>query len=125
MAKVRLGEKDRPDYERGDEWFDVELDLAGTDELPWDVLDGIEQVLGGQSLFTLRFYSARHLRVAMWMARRSAGVTEPFAKFKPNPYAYQWDTTDADEPEPAAAGDADPPAPSSAAHTPEPSAPPA
>lgn len=125
MAKVRLGEKDRPDYERGDEWFDIDLTLAGTDELPWDLLDAVEQVLGGQSIFTLKFYSARHLRVAMWMARRSAGVVEPFARFKPNPYAFEWETTDTDDPEPAAADDADPPDRNSADHTPEPSATPA
>lgn len=119
MAKFRLGGKDQPAYERGDEWFDADLALGGTDDLPWDVLDQVEQAFGGQSVFTLKFYSARHLRVAMWLARRSAGVTEPFGKFKPNPYTYEWDAIE--DAEPAAADDADPPVPSSADPAPGPS----
>lgn len=114
MAKirVRLSEKDRPDYDRGDEWFTIDAMLGDLDELPWDELDAIERQLDMSVMWLVeverRGLTVRYWRALAWLARRFAGVDEPYAGFKPNVRRLESETVD-DEPEPAPAGDADPP----------------
>lgn len=104
--QVRLGEPDRDTHERGHEWYVYDTD-HGLDDLPWDVLDEIEQEIG--PLVRVDRTSVRGLRLMMWVARRMAGVRESFASFKPHVFAYQYEAVfDADGG--GGAGDADPPA---------------
>jgi hypothetical protein len=118
--RVRLGDKDRPEYERGDEWFPADLLLSNLDDLAWDDIDQVEQEYG-QPISMVRVGTVRHLRLMMWVARRRAGIVEPFARFKPVVQRFEYDG-------PVEGGDADPPDPSdpsgSAADTPS-SSPPA
>lgn len=113
MAKVRLrlSEKDRPEYERGDEWFVIDAMLSELDELPWDELDAIERQLQLSVTWLVeverRSLTVRYLRALAWLARRFAGIKEPYAEFKPN--VRKLESEPVDDLEPADAGDADPP----------------
>lgn len=118
MAKVwvRLHPDDQPDYERGGEWVETGWPLrdgvpvmwpVGIDDLPWDDHVAIRRELG-REWTELQPGGMDWVRLCIWMARRRAGITEPFADFKPRPYGFQVDQ-EGDESE-AAAGDADPPA---------------
>lgn len=112
MAKLRLrlAEKDRPDYERGDEWFTVHGDLRELDDLPWDDLDALERELEFSAYVLTqverRAVTARYWRALLWLARRFAGIVEPYATFKPNIRRMEMEPVDDDLGE----GDADPPA---------------
>lgn len=107
MTKVRfrLAEKDWPTYQRGDEWFTVDLLLSELDDMSWDDLDAFEREIGTSAYLLVeserRSATARYLRVAAWLARRFAGITEPYAEFKPNVRLMEWHVVEG--------GDADPP----------------
>lgn len=112
MAKVRLrlAEQDWKRFDRGDEWFTVDGQLAELDDMTWDELDAIERDTD-VSVYRLveierRAVTVRYLRVLAWLARRFAGIAEPYDGFKPNVRRLEMRIGE-DEPK---ASDVDPPA---------------
>jgi hypothetical protein len=83
--ELRLGKADWDRFERGDEWvlFDDEHLYDSTP----DELDQLERAMGGYRIY--RFLAeweevgAQAMRAALWLARRRAGITEPWANFQP------------------------------------------
>lgn len=126
-VRFRLAEKDWPNHERGDEWFTVDLLLSELDDMSWDDLDALEREtqISAYQLVEVerRSATARYLRVAAWLARRFAGITEPYDGFKPNVRRMEWHVVqggDADPPEgtPSDSSTASPSEPSSSTGTP-------
>lgn len=111
-VRIRLAEQDWKRFERGDEWFTVDGKLAELDDMSWDELDAVERETD-VSVYRLveierRAVTAKYLRVLAWLARRFAGVAEPYDGFKPNVRRLEMRIAE-DEDEPKA-GDVDPPA---------------
>lgn len=106
--EFQLGEADRPRYARGDEWFRHDEE-ALYDSTP-DQLAELEEAMGGyrvaRMLADVDSAGAQALRAAFFIARRQAGVVEPWASFQPLVLRASWRPSPAQ----AEAGDADPPA---------------
>lgn len=99
-TRFRFCEEDREKY--GDQWF--EYNEAAIARLPVGEMVDIEREVG-MSL-PLVFHRVRGAYAdgnlaATWVARRVAGVVEPFADYAPLVFLAEWDR--------APAGDVDPP----------------
>lgn len=107
--EFQLGEADQERYQRGDEWFRHDETVL-YDSTP-DQLAELEEAMGGyriaRMLADVDSAGAQALRAAFFIARRRAGVVEPWASFQPLVLRASWRTP---PPAQAEAGDADPPA---------------
>lgn len=86
MPRFRLGESDRDQYERGDEWFSVRVTADGIDGADESVLEEFEEVSDQGTVSWLQNLSKGKiaaLRGLFWVGRRAAGIDEPWDTFRP------------------------------------------
>lgn len=87
MPRIRLAESDWPKYERGDEWFTLELIPESLTKLPADIVEEFEETTNQGLITFYRRLSQERLssaRQALWLARRLGGVIEPYDQFHPD-----------------------------------------